>query len=102
MNRITVALVAALGLVGTVLAQPANPYNGKWTVSFDGRKTVDLEGSFVVKDEGGVWDARQSSGACDRAFQVRPNPSLKRRANGRPRYSSMFIMLPRGLPSSPA
>ena len=30
-----------------------------------------------------------------------PNPSLKQRTNGRPRYSSMFIMLPRGLPLSP-
>jgi hypothetical protein len=33
---------------------------------------------------------------------VRPNTSLKRSANGRPRYSRLLFLLPRGLPSAPA
>ena len=34
--------------------------------------------------------------------KVRPNTSLKRSANGRPRYSRLLFLLPRGLPSAPA
>jgi hypothetical protein len=66
MNRIAIALLAALALVSAALAQSTNPYNGKWTISFDGRKTADLAGTVVVKDEGGVWDvvARSSNNPC--------------------------------------
>jgi hypothetical protein len=66
MNRIAMALVAALGSVGAAYAQSANPYNGKWTISFDGRRTVDLEGTVVVKDDGGVWQivAHASKDPC--------------------------------------
>jgi len=65
-NPIAFALLAAFCLLGTASAQSPNPYNGKWTVSFDGKKTVDLEGTVIVKDEGGVWDVvvRSSKNPC--------------------------------------
>lgn len=66
MNRIAVALLATLCLVGTSSAQSPNPHNGKWTISLDGKGTVDLEGTVIVKDDGGVWDvvARASKNPC--------------------------------------
>ena len=36
------------------------------------------------------------------ALLLRPNPSLKRSTNGRPRYSRLLFLPPRGLPSAPA
>ena len=41
MNPTAIALLAALGLLGTASVQLPNPYNGKWTISLDGKKTVD-------------------------------------------------------------
>ncbi len=66
MYRIGIALVAFLLIFGSALAQTGNPYNGAWTVSFDGRQTVDLTGSVVVKDDGGTWDvvAQSAKNPC--------------------------------------
>lgn len=70
MNRTNVAfLVAFVFAVPPVAAQTANPYNGKWTVSFDGKKTADLDGTVVIKDEGGTWDV---------TAQSRKNPCIGR------------------------
>lgn len=52
-----------------VAAQMENPYNGKWTVSFDGKKTADLDGSVVIKGDGGTWDM---------VAQGRKNPCIGR------------------------
>ena len=43
-----------------------NPYNGTWTVSFDGRRTADLEGTVVLKDAAGTWEvlARSAKNPC--------------------------------------
>ena len=54
MNQARVILVAAFVFAMPVIAQSENPYNGKWTVSFDGKKSADLDGSVVIKDNGGT------------------------------------------------
>ncbi len=57
MNRIRFAALAAVVLAAPVVAQTENPYNGKWTISLEGKKmAADVEGSIVVKGEGGTWD----------------------------------------------
>lgn len=62
MYRITLLSLASLLFLNPLMAQNANPYNGTWTVSFDGKRTVDLEGSVVVKDDGGSWNMVARSG----------------------------------------
>lgn len=69
MNRIRFSVLAVAVLALRVFAQTDNPYNGKWTISFDGKKTVDLEGSIVVTGEGGTWDM---------TAQARKNPFVGR------------------------
>ena len=61
-----IALLAVLALAGAASAQAPNPHNGKWSISLDGKKTIDLEGTVIVKDDGGVWDvvARSSKNPC--------------------------------------
>ena len=61
--------VGALMAFTSVFAQTENPYNGKWTMSFDGKKTADLDGSVVIKDSGGSWDM---------VAQSRKNPCVGR------------------------
>lgn len=66
MNPTRLALLLAFTLPLPVGAQPVNPYSGSWTVSFDGPKTADLEGTVVVKDDGGTWKvlARDRKNPC--------------------------------------
>jgi hypothetical protein len=66
MYRITLMSLASLLFVHPLMAQNVNPYNGSWSISFDGKKTVDLEGSVVVKDDGGSWNmvARSGKNPC--------------------------------------
>lgn len=54
--RLVALVLTASAVLAPVSAQTDNPYNGKWTISFDGKKIVDLEGSVVIKDDGGTWD----------------------------------------------
>lgn len=55
-NSSCLAPVLADFLSLPVLAQSSNPYDGSWTVSFDGTtRTSNLEGTVVVKDDGGTW-----------------------------------------------
>jgi hypothetical protein len=62
MNRIFFSALAAALLAAPVLAQTDNPYNGKWTISFDAKKSgADVEGSILVNGEGGTWDMALSS-----------------------------------------
>lgn len=50
------AVVLATGLVGApVFAQPANPYNGNWTMKFDWIRATDIKGHLVVQDGTGTW-----------------------------------------------
>jgi hypothetical protein len=69
MNQARVILVAAFVFATPAIAQSQNPYNGKWTVSFDGKKSADLDGSVVIKDNGGTWDI---------VAQSRKNPCVGR------------------------
>lgn len=69
MNKARFAFLAALVLAAPLFAQTQNPYNGKWTVLFDGKKTVELDGAVVIKDEGGTWDM---------VAQARKNPCVGR------------------------
>ncbi len=69
MNKASFCFLAALFLAAPLFAQTQNPYNGKWTVLFDGKKTVDLDGAVTIKDEGGSWDM---------VAQSRKNPCVGR------------------------
>lgn len=71
MNQTSVALFLSFILSSSAFAQPANPYNGTWTVSFDGNKTADLEGTVVVDDGGGTWKV---------TARARKNPCVGREA----------------------
>lgn len=52
-------MLAGLGVGWSLLlsapAYAANPYNGRWDISFEGVKNVEMGGTVVVKDEGGTW-----------------------------------------------
>ena len=80
MNQARVILVAAFVFATPVIAQSENPYNGKWTVSFDGKNSADLDGSVVIKEYGGTWDI---------VAQSRKNPCV-----GRPPNSTVPTPLP--------
>ena len=69
MNKVFAALLAATLAAGPVCAQIENSFNGKWVVSFDGKKTIDLEGTVVVNGTGGTWDI---------VAQSRKNPCVGR------------------------
>ena len=73
MNRSGVVFLALVALTGSVIAQTENPHNGKWTVSFDGRKTADLDGTVVISNDGGTWDvvAHSRTNPCvGRAYPI--------------------------------
>jgi len=59
-------LFSALLVLSPANAQAQNPYNGTWKVSFDGKTIVNLEGTVVVKDDGGSWKvvAKMRSNPC--------------------------------------
>ncbi|MEO8059553.1 MAG: hypothetical protein ABI671_14650 [Burkholderiales bacterium] len=61
MNRICIIVFAALLAVGPAGAQTDNPFNGSWTVSFDGKKTVALDGTVAINGSVGIWDVRAAS-----------------------------------------
>ena len=72
MFKIRWLLAVGLGFALGAPVQAANPYNGTWALSFD-TKTEDLEGTVVVKDDGGTWhvDAQGSKNPCiGREFQI--------------------------------
>ena len=69
MNRTSLVLLSGFLLTAPVIAQTENPFNGKWTVSFDGQKTIDLDGTVVIKGDGGSWDI---------VAQSRKNPCVGR------------------------
>ncbi|MBT9598483.1 MAG: hypothetical protein IV094_21040 [Vitreoscilla sp.] len=55
-------LAFAIGLPLSSAAQPPHPWDGTWTLGFDGSRTSDLEGTVVVQGQGGSWRvATQSS-----------------------------------------
>jgi len=55
MHRLSLVSLLAFVLSSGAFAQAANPYNGTWTITFEGRKTEGLESTVVVKDEGGTY-----------------------------------------------
>ena len=69
MIRTLAAALAALVVADPTVAQTDNPFNGHWKISFDGTRTVDLDGTVVVKGDGGTWDI---------VAQSRKNPCLGR------------------------
>ena len=68
-SRIFATLLAAFLAAQPVVAQTDNPFNGSWTISFDGKKTVDLDGTVVINGTGGTWDI---------VAQSRKNPCVGR------------------------
>ena len=68
-SRIFVTLLAAFLAAQPAVAQTDNPFNGSWTISFDGKKTVDLDGTVVVNGTGGTWNI---------VAQSRKNPCVGR------------------------
>lgn len=69
-NRISI-LALAIGLPLAAAAQAPHPWNGTWTLGFDGSRTSDLEGTVVVQGEGGSWRV---------ATQSAKNPCVGREA----------------------
>ena len=69
MNRICATLLVVLLATEPVAAQTDNPFNGSWTISFDGKKTVDLDGTVIINGTGGTWDI---------VAQSRKNPCVGR------------------------
>ena len=56
-----------------VLAQAPNPYNGTWRAEFETKKGADMQGTIVIKDQGGSWDMLSKSGSnpcLGRAYQI--------------------------------
>jgi len=67
MYRTSFALLLAFILSSPIFAQTVNPYDGKWKLAFDGPRTSALEGTVVVKGDGGTWNldlTGQSRNAC--------------------------------------
>lgn len=64
-------LAFAIGLPLAVAAQTPHPWNGSWTLEFDGSRTSDLEGTVVVQGHGGSWRV---------ATQSKKNPCVGREA----------------------
>lgn len=48
-------LASAVLSPATALAQNAHPYNGKWTVKFDGPIVANITGAVTIKDDQGTW-----------------------------------------------
>lgn len=67
MSTLTRTFCCALFLMGHAVAQsPPNAYNGTWMLGMDGSRTVDMEGTVVVRDDGGTWRvlARSRGNPC--------------------------------------
>lgn len=60
MYRTTLALLM-FALSPAVPAQTANPHNGTWKVLLEGFPVPGLQGTVVVKDEGGTYTMTSSS-----------------------------------------
>ena len=57
MNPISIVALFAVFVVSEPAgAQADNPFNGSWTVSFNGKKIADLSGSVVINGDSGTWD----------------------------------------------
>lgn len=61
MYRTSLALLLAFTLSSAVFAQTANPYNGTWRVLLEGFPVPGLQGTVVVKDDGGTYTMTSSS-----------------------------------------
>jgi hypothetical protein len=56
-----------LTLAASAIAQETNPYNGTWHAEFESAaQGAKLEGTVVIKDQGGTWDmlARKGNNPC--------------------------------------
>ena len=56
MHLARTALLAAVLCTNSAIAQEPNPYNGTWRAEFETKKGSDMEGTIVIKDQGGSWD----------------------------------------------
>jgi hypothetical protein len=65
-SRVVVGLVLCLGMVLSVpvRAQNANPFLGKWLVSWDGAKGK-LEANLEISDSGGFWKTMSVASKTD-------------------------------------
>ncbi len=57
MSNARAVLLICLFLAASAVAQEPNPYNGTWRAEFENKKGGDMEGTVVIKDQGGTWDA---------------------------------------------
>jgi hypothetical protein len=80
MHRMTLAFLIAFTLSSGVFAQTANPYNGTWTITFEGRKTEGLESTVVVKDGGGTYQEGTSARQNRRSQGELNDPCVGREA----------------------
>ena len=61
MHRRPLAVLAAITLSATVFAQAANPHNGTWAILMEGFERAAVQGTAIVKDEGGTWSTTASA-----------------------------------------
>lgn len=66
MTGLKLAGILAFLCCTSVLAQQDNPYNGTWAARADGERSVDAEGTIVIKDTAGTWSfvARNRDDPC--------------------------------------
>lgn len=78
MHRLSLVFLLTFMLSLGVFAQTANPYNGTWTITFEGRKTEGLESTVVVKDEGGTYHEGTSARQTRRSQGETKDPCVGR------------------------
>jgi hypothetical protein len=61
MNAARTILLTGFFFAASVLAQEPNPYNGTWRAEFENQRGTKLEGTVLIKDQGGTWDMLTSA-----------------------------------------
>lgn len=69
MSFVKTLSITTLFLASAATAQETNPYNGTWRAEIEGLKGAALEGTVIIKDQGGTWDM---------LIRVRNNPCIGR------------------------
>ncbi|MFZ2652083.1 MAG: hypothetical protein WA210_18450 [Burkholderiaceae bacterium] len=66
MNASRILSTICLTFTVAAIAQEVNPYNGTWRAEFESAQGAKLEGTVVIKDQGGSWDmlVRKGSNPC--------------------------------------
>ena len=61
MNAARTTSLTSFLFAASVLAQEPNPYNGTWRAEFESQRGGKMEGTVLIKDQGGTWDMLTSA-----------------------------------------